>query len=58
MNLVDYDAEFTAADPLKHVDGATLNKVLATITVGILDYLNTTMVGIDTYMEILQKARR
>lgn len=58
MNLVDHDAEFSAADPLMHVDGATLNKVLATVVVGILDYLNAAVVGEDTYMEILQKARR
>lgn len=58
LNLVDYDAEFSAADPLKHVDGATLNKVLATVTVGVLNYLNATTVGTDTYMGILQKARR
>lgn len=58
MNLVDYNAEFEAREPLKHTDGATLNQVLATVAVGILDYLNTTTVGEDTYMEILQKVRR
>lgn len=58
MNLVDYDANFAASDPLKHVDGMTLNRVLAIVVAGILNYLETTTVGEDTYMEILQKARR
>lgn len=58
INLADYDADFATQVTLQHVDGATLNKVLATVVVGVLSYLNTETIGADSYMEVLQKARR
>jgi hypothetical protein len=58
INLVSYNTQFEASDPLKHVDGATLNQVLATVGQGLIAYLNTQVVGGSTWMQVLQKARR
>lgn len=57
LNMVDYDAAFEASD-LKHVNGATLNKLLAVVTPAFRAWLVAQTSGADTYEAILYKARR
>jgi len=58
LNMINYDANFAASAELQHVDGATLNKVLAVVASGIRSTLTTQQSGGQTWEAILYKARR
>jgi len=55
INMVDYD-EALANSSIKHVDGATINKMAAVIP-GIKTFLAGTSTGGQTYETILYKLR-
>lgn len=58
LNMTDYNAQFAESSELQHVDGATLNALLAIVTPGIRAALEGGMAGANTWEAVLYKARR
>lgn len=56
VNMVSYDAAL-ATSSVKHVDGATINK-LAVLVPALKTYLNATSVTGTTYKQVLYKLRQ
>lgn len=57
-DLDQFNAAFEAHGELQHVDGATLEKLVAVVAPALESYLADTMSGEETYKEIIDKSRR
>ena len=58
LNMVNYNVQLAESAELQHVDGATLNSVLAVVVPGVRANLIAQSSGGITWESILYKARR
>ena len=58
LNMADYDADLGESEELKHLDGSTFNKLMATAVPAIRLFLEGTSAGGSTYEELFYLVKR
>ena len=58
ISFVAFDDDIAAMETVQHVNGATLNKLLAIVVPAIRTFLETETVTGETYEVLIYKARR